>query len=190
VLGAGATFVQLRAKNLERSDCLALVSVMAPICARFGVPLVVNDDLDLALYVATRLPGTFGVHLGQHDLGVLAGGRPGGLVLGISTHDLAQLSAAERFDPDYVAFGPVFPTHSKAEPDPVVGLDGLARAVRATRRPVVAIGGIDATRARECIAAGASAVAVISAIEGENASLVARRATALVQALRQNRPEL
>ena len=81
--------------------------------------------------------------------------------IGCSTHSLGQVVEADRSTADYIAFGPVFPTAGKENPDPVVGLEGLQEARRVTRKPLVAIGGITLQNAREVLAAGADSVAVI-----------------------------
>jgi thiamine-phosphate pyrophosphorylase len=86
--------------------------------------------------------------------------------IGCSTHTLNQVLEAERTSADYIAFGPVFPTHSKQNPDPVVGLEGLRQARQATRKPLVAIGGITAENAPFAIEAGADSVAVINDLVG------------------------
>ncbi len=152
--------VQLRAKELEARETLALLRALAPICRRAGVPLVANDRVDVA-----ALAECDGVHVGQDDLpyDVVHRIAPG-LQVGISTHDLAQLARALEHRPAYVAYGPVFATASKAAPDPVVGLAGLRRAHEAARVagvPLVAIGGITIDRAPE-IAASADVGAVIA----------------------------
>jgi thiamine-phosphate pyrophosphorylase len=85
-------------------------------------------------------------------------------VVGISTHNLDQLQAADATDADYIVIGPVFPTASKANPDPVVGLEGVRLARAATRRPLVAVGGITLENCRSVIAAGADSVAIISGL--------------------------
>ncbi len=183
--GAGAEVLQLRAKAATPEERRALAEQIAPVCEASGVPLVINDDVDLAL---SGLPGVWGLHVGQEDLTEL--GVPGsklrarleaaGLGLGISTHDLEQLEVAAELEPDYLAFGPVFPTASKANPDPVVGLERLAAAARrAGPRPLVAIGGISLERASACLQAGAAAVAVIAALEGDDLAQVRRRALEL-----------
>jgi thiamine-phosphate pyrophosphorylase len=131
--------------------------------------LFANDRPDLAL-----LAGADGVHVGQDDLPLAEVRRLApGLRVGLSTHDLAQLDAALELAPDYVAFGPVFATRSKARPDPVVGIAGLrAAAARARARGIelVAIGGIDRERAPEITGTGAIA-AVIAALIPENGAL-------------------
>jgi thiamine-phosphate pyrophosphorylase len=123
--------------------------------------LIVNDRADTLLIDAD------GVHLGQHDLSVpQARAVVGpGKIIGLSTHNLLQVSAAARTEGvDYIGYGPIFPTGSKENPDPVQGLDGL-RAVRASCSiPIVAIGGISAVTMPAVLEAGADAVAMIGEI--------------------------
>jgi thiamine-phosphate pyrophosphorylase len=127
-----------------------------------GVRLIVNDRPDIAL-----LAGAGGVHVGQDDLGVedaraICGGLDGkDLWVGISTHTLEQLAAADRTSADYIAFGPVFPTATKKNPDAVVGTELLRKARQLTKKPLVAIGGITLERAAEVYRAGADSLAVI-----------------------------
>ena len=118
-----------------------------------------NDRADLCLAAAFD-----GLHVGQDDLSPDAArsiiGPDRGL--GISTHNPEQIAVADQTDADYLAIGPVFATASKANPDPVVGLEGVRRARALTRKPLVAIGGITRQNARSVIEAGADSVAVIS----------------------------
>ncbi len=162
VLGVRPAVLQLRAKTSPAREVLALLRELVPICHAAGTLLVNNDRADLAL-----LAGAGAVHVGQDDLGIEDARRIApGLRVGVSTHDLAQLERALAHAPDYVAFGPVFATRTKENPDPVVGLDGLARASRAARAagiPLVAIGGIDASNAA-AVAEHADLGAVISAL--------------------------
>ena len=159
----GAAVVQLRAKDARTEERVAWLRAMAPACQEAGVPLFVNDDVDAAIETGVR-----GLHLGQDDPGADAvdelRGQRGDLMIGLSTHDLPQLRNALRQNPDYVAFGPVAATRSKRNPDPVVGLGGLADAGRMSNRPLVAIGGLDADRASEAIRYGAAMAAVIGAL--------------------------
>ena len=127
-----------------------------------AVRFVVNDRPDIAVLVKAG-----GVHVGQTDLGVeearaiVGHAGPGsGCWVGVSTHTLAQVEAAERTSADYVAFGPVFATATKENPDPTVGLVLLNQARAATTKPLVAIGGITLERASEVYRAGADSVAV------------------------------
>jgi len=118
---------------------------------------IVNDRADIALLVNAQ-----GVHVGQEDLTVE---EARGIVgqdrwVGVSTHSLEQLDAADKTSADYIAFGPIFPTKSKENPDPVVGLELLREARQRTRKPLVAIGGITLERAAETIRAGADSLAV------------------------------
>jgi thiamine-phosphate pyrophosphorylase len=116
------------------------------------------------------------LHLGQDDLPIAEARRFFRGPIGVSTHDLAQLTRAIADGADLVGFGPVFATSTKKNPDPVVGLDGLAAACRAATVPVVAIGGIDRERARACFDAGAALVAAIGATCGADDPEAAARA--------------
>ncbi len=121
--------------------------------------LIMNDRADLCL-----ASGFDGVHLGQDDLSPEGARKVIGkeLWLGVSTHNPEQLAAADKTTADYLAIGPVFSTRSKANPDPVIGLEGVRRARGLTRKPLVAIGGITRENCRLVMEAGADAVAVIS----------------------------
>ena len=154
--------LQLRAKQAPSREVLALLRELAPMCHRAGVPLVANDRPDLSL-----LAGCDMVHVGQTDMPIERVRRiTPGLGVGVSTHDLAQLDAALAARPTYVAFGPVFETQTKADPDPVLGLQAVrsasARAV-ALGVPLVAIGGITRERARGLVGL-VDAVAVVAAL--------------------------
>jgi len=122
-----------------------------------GAKVIVNDRPDVAAVV-----GAGGVHVGQHDLGVEQVRRivGTGCWIGVSTHSWRQFEAANASTADYIAIGPVFPTKTKESPDPVVGLDLIARARQATHKPLVAIGGMTLERAREAWQAGADCIAV------------------------------
>jgi thiamine-phosphate pyrophosphorylase len=128
-----------------------------------GADLWVDDRADLAALFPVA-----GVHVGQTDLPPAAVRRAlgaGALRIGLSTHNEAQLAAADDDpDVDLIAVGPVFPTASKERPDPVVGLDFVRRARARTAKPLVAIGGIDAANAAAVLAAGADAVVVLGAV--------------------------
>jgi len=162
LLEARPAAIQLRAKSVGARLTLELARRMAVLCRDCEVPFFVNDRPDLAL-----LSASVGVHLGQHDLSLEDARRVApGLQLGLSTHRLEEVDRALAERPDYLAFGPVFATGSKRDPEPVVGLDILAEAARRCRPagiPLVAIGGIDAARAPQ-VAACADAGAVISAL--------------------------
>lgn len=158
LLRGGCAVLQLRHKTRDDRATLALARALGARCRAAGVPFVMNDRLDLAL-----LADADGLHLGQQDLPLDEVRRffPG--PIGVSTHDLDQLAAALRAGADLVGFGPVFATMTKENPDPIVGLEELARACRISSVPVVAIGGVDLARAEACREAGASLVAAIGA---------------------------
>lgn len=139
--------VQLRAKDTPPRDALSILRTLAPLCHAISVPLVANDRPDWAI-----LAGCDMVHVGQSDIPIDQVRRLApGIGVGVSTHTLDQLDVALAARPSYVAYGPVFETRSKANPDPVVGPSGLREAFRrasSVRVPLVAIGGITTARAR------------------------------------------
>jgi len=156
LVDAGVALIQYRDKSATPRRlfeiCAALASQL-----RGRARFIVNDRADVA-----ALCEAGGVHVGQEDLGVEdARAVCGARWVGISTHNLEQLSAALRTSADYVAVGPVFATTSKKNPDPVVGLEFVARARAMTRKPIVAIGGISVENAESVYRAGADSVAVI-----------------------------
>lgn len=161
LLAAGVRLIQYRNKEGGARDLYQAAIGIGEIAKKFDAKLIVNDRADVALAA-----GSDGVHVGQQDIPPAAARRllPAGSIVGISTHSIAQLQAASQEPVDYIAFGPIFPTTSKSNPDPTVGLDGLSAARKAARRPLVAIGGITIDNARSVIAAGADSVAVIGGL--------------------------
>ncbi len=155
----GATVVQWRLKNVPTVDVVERGRTTRSLCARHGVTFVVNDDVEAALML-----GADGVHLGRSDEGA-ARAKDQGLLLGLSASSLAE-ALAVAVEADYIGAGPVWETPSKPDADPAIGLDGLGEICAAITIPVVAIGGIDATNAAECVRAGASGVAVVRAARG------------------------
>ncbi|MET0341172.1 MAG: thiamine phosphate synthase [Polyangiales bacterium] len=160
-LRGGCAALQLRAKQLSDRARLALARALASRSRAAGVPFWMNDRLDLAL-----LCGADGAHLGQDDVALADARTLFPRALGLSTHDLAQARAAAHAGADLIGFGPVFPTASKRNPDPVVGLDRLRDVCAAVQVPVVAIGGITHAHAAEVARAGATYAAVIGAVCG------------------------
>lgn len=163
ILAGGCGVLQLRVKA-PWSDrrLLGAARRTRDLCRRAGVPFVVNDRPDVA-----RIVDADGLHLGQDDVTVADARRVvGSMCVGVSTHDEAQAAAAVEAGADLLAFGPIFATRSKADPDPTVGLERLGSVSRTVPVPVVAIGGIDAGRAGEVAEAGAALVAAISALCG------------------------
>jgi thiamine-phosphate pyrophosphorylase len=149
----GATVVQLRRKGATADELVEAGARLRELDATF----VVNDDVDAAL----RLEAD-GVHLGRSDTGAERA-LEAGLVLGLSASSLDEALDAERGGAAYIGAGPVWATPSKHDADPPIGLEGLREICERAGVPVVAIGGIDAGNAAECIRAGAAGVAVIRA---------------------------
>ena len=158
---AGVRLLQYRNKRASARELFesskGLSSLLIPQDAIF----VLNDCADVASAVEAS-----GVHLGQEDLRAEAARSVigTGKLLGVSTHNLEQFKEAAATSADYVAVGPVFSTSTKANPDPVVGIEFISSARALTGKPIVAIGGITLERAAEVIQAGADSVAVISDI--------------------------
>ena len=178
LLAAGVRLFQYRDKQATSRRMFEAATSLLPMIRAAGGRLIVNDRADVAL-----VSGADGVHLGQDDLTVEEARQvlgPGQIV-GCSTHNMEQLRQADSSAADYLAFGPIFATASKERADPAVGLDGLARARRATAKPLVAIGGITVENAREVIDHGADAVAVIAGLLG--APDLAARAREFLKAL-------
>jgi thiamine-phosphate pyrophosphorylase len=153
----GATVLQLRLKDRSTREIVDEGLAFRHLCALHGVTFVVNDDCEAAVEL-----GADGVHLGRTDSGAEAAVRAG-LVLGTSAANVAEATEGERVGASYIGAGPVWATPTKPDADPPIGLDGLAEICDAVSVPVIAIGGIDASNAAQCLAAGAHGVAVVRA---------------------------
>ena len=159
-LEGGAKIIQLRAKELLKREVYRIARVMARLCQRHQAIFIVNDYLDIALEV-----GADGVHLGADDLPVQEAKKQAPqLIIGRSTHSLEEAREAEKAGADYIAFGAIFPTESKARAVPAQGVEKLREVCQKVKKPVVAIGGIKRENLAEIKKAGASAVAMISEI--------------------------
>ena len=158
-LAGGATALQLRDKEADGGELFAEARRMLRLCRELGVPLFVNDRLDIALAC-----GADGVHLGQGDLPVAEARRlaPRPFIIGASARTPEDAERAVRDGADYLGVGAVFPTGSKEDAQ-VIGLDGIRAITRAAAVPVVAIGGVSLDNLGEVMACGADGVAVISA---------------------------
>jgi thiamine-phosphate pyrophosphorylase len=156
--GARVQLIQLRDKRATARKIHADAAELVAQVSSKGVRIIVNDRPDIAAIV-----GAGGVHVGQEDLPVEEARRICGSScwVGISTHNIEQFREASRTSADYIAVGPIFPTVTKENPDPVVGIDFLRAARRLTPKPIVAIGGITADSAADVFRAGADSVAVI-----------------------------
>jgi thiamine-phosphate pyrophosphorylase len=165
-VAGGATLIQLRDKYGSTRRLIEEARAIKAALAGTGVPLVINDRVDVAL-----VAGADGVHVGQDDMRVEDARRLLGrqAIIGLSIKTVAQANAAPLDQLDYVGVGGVYATTSKDNPDAPIGTDGLRDIVAAFRArkpglPICGIAGIDATNAAPVIAAGADGVAVISAL--------------------------
>ncbi len=159
LLDGGATFLQLRAKELTSSAILAVSDAVMARAESYQAAVIINDRADVAM-----LSGASGVHVGQDDLSVddvraIVGPKR---IVGLSTHTPPQIQAALQTTASYVAVGPVFGTETKDTGYDSVGVALISLARRATDRPLVAIGGVTLDNATEALGAGATMVAVIS----------------------------
>lgn len=175
LIAAGATLIQLRDKSQpgQPRRFLSCARELRRVTWGSGTTLtgktpratlIINDRVDICLAADAD-----GVHLGQDDLSPESARRifdqvkdGKSRIIGFSTHNLSQVRAADALPIDYIAIGPVFATGSKANPDPVVGLEGVRQARGVTKKPLVAIGGITRQNCSQVKAAGADAVALIS----------------------------
>ena len=176
----GVSLVQLREKLMPALEFYQEAKAAVAVVEWSDVHLIINDRVDIALAV-----GAHGVHLGQGDLPPDAARNVLGptAIVGYSTHNVDQALEAVKLPIDYLAIGPIFPTTSKTDTSPVLGLDGLRAVRRAIGEfPLVAIGGITHANAREAIDAGADSVAVISAILSDP-NRIPERTRSLIQAL-------
>lgn len=184
LVGAGVEMVQLRDKLGSPQEVLRHAAEITAALAGSSCQPVMNDRADLAV-----LAGWRAVHVGHTDMPteavrlVFPEALRGGVLVGVSTHDAEQVKAAEAGDADYIAVGPVFATGTKADAEPVVGLEGVRRARALTRKPLVAIGGITLENARAVREAGADSVAVIGGLFRPGQS-VQHTAMGLLQTLR------
>jgi thiamine-phosphate pyrophosphorylase len=155
---SGVELIQYRNKTASSRHFYEISHQLSSVLGPRGVRLIVNDRPDIAF-----LAGAGGVHVGRDDLGVEDARAICGREkwVGVSTHTLEQLAEADRSSADYIAIGPIFPTATKKNPDPVVGIELLRQARKMTKKPLVAIGGITLDRAAEVYRGGADSLAVI-----------------------------
>ncbi len=160
LLAAGVAMLQLRVKNLAASDFFELARLARAETRSRGCKLIVNDRVDIALACDAD-----GVHLGQEDLPLGVGRKLMiGKIVGISTHDIDQAREAEKNGADYIGFGPVFETATKATGYSARGVDMLREIRAAVKIPIVAIGGITEQNVQQVWQAGADSAAIISDI--------------------------
>lgn len=174
LIAGGATFIQLREKHASPRDFFEAAKPAIEIARKNNVMIIINDRVDIA-----RALGADGVHLGQDDLPPNAAREVLGpdAIIGFSTHSVEQAIDAAGLRIDYIAIGPIFETKTKENPDPIVGLDGLAEVKKNIGNiPLVAIGGIDLDNVLDVLAAGADSIALVSAIIGDPALISAKTA--------------
>lgn len=162
ILDAGAGMVQYRAKRLSKGRYYQQVRALVEIAHDRNVPLLVNDHIDIALAISAD-----GVHIGQNDLPLPAARKllPDNMILGISTHSESQVADVIGINVGYIAIGPVFPTSTKNNPEPVIGVDTVGKVKKLIGSvPLVAIGGITVENAAEVIRSGADSIAIASAV--------------------------
>ena len=171
LIDGGARFIQLREKMGSSREFFDAAVQTIEYANEHHVSIIINDRVDIAIAVNAA-----GVHLGQDDMSpdkarALLGDKA---IIGYSTHTLEQARHAATLPINYIAFGPVFATKTKVDPDAVVGLDGVRRVREAIGDiPLVAIGGIDIDNAEGVLSAGADSVAMISAIIADAKNITA-----------------
>lgn len=172
-LQGGASLIQYRNKSFSRDRHLEEAVLIREICKRAGIPLIVNDNISLAMQIMAD-----GVHLGQEDASPAEARKILGkeAIVGATVSNLEELAGTDLSPCDYMGTGPVFPTHTKADAKAVNGLEGFRKIAEIAPVPVVAIGGITAETAQSCFEHGASGIAVISYISrAENPAENARK---------------
>lgn len=184
VIRGGASVVQLREKTTTTREMVELGQALHEITRQAGIPLIVNDRLDVALAVEAE-----GVHMGHDDMPVSIARRLMGLdrILGVSPETLTEARQAERDGADYLGVGDVYGTPSKPDAGTPIGIEGLTEVITAVSIPVIAIGGITPDNVGPVIEAGAAGVAVISAIVGApDPEAAARRLREIIDAKRKS----
>lgn len=157
----GVTMVQLREKDIATRDFIALALRLKDVLKPYGVPLIINDRVDVAL-----ASGAEGVHIGQSDMPYAIARKLLGpsKIIGLSVENFEHIEEANSLDVDYIGVSPVFATPTKTDTAEPFGLDGLRKAVRMSVHPTVAIGGMNERTAADVMACGTDGIAVVSAI--------------------------
>ncbi len=160
-VSGGVTCVQLREKHCSTLEFIEQALAIKAILKARQVPLIINDRLDVALAVAAD-----GVHLGQNDMPLETAQKIAGpsMLIGISAESVQDAVDAEKGGADYLGVSPIYPTHTKTDTAPPLGLEGLREIRKRVRIPLVGIGGLNESNAAEVIRNGADGVAVVSAI--------------------------
>ena len=177
----GVTMVQLREKNLPTREFIEEGLALKKMLAATGVPLIINDRVDVALAVDAD-----GVHIGQSDMPYALARKLLGKdkIIGLSVENMEDVEQANRLDADYIGVSPVFATPTKTDTATPFGLDGLKKAVEMSVHPTVAIGGMNLTTVADVMLTGTNGVAVVSAImaadDPEDAAMRIRKAGGVI----------
>ena len=181
----GVELIQLRDKQNPSSHIFNAARELTSVLGSTSTRFIVNDRPDIAALIQCG-----GVHVGQQDLPVEDARKICGPSqwVGVSTHTLEQLRQANQTSADYIAIGPIFPTSTKENPDPVVGLDFIRAARAITHKPLVAIGGITLEKSEDVFRAGADSVAIIRDLTAaKNPAARAREFLAIAEKTRTTR---
>ncbi|MFA6617786.1 MAG: thiamine phosphate synthase [Candidatus Neomarinimicrobiota bacterium] len=157
----GVTVVQLREKDCSTREFLEIAQEVKNFCSPLGVPLIINDRVDIALAVAAE-----GLHIGQSDMPYEIARKLMGsdAIIGLSVESVEDALEAEKMDVDYLGLSPIYSTATKTDIDHELGLEGIREIRKISRHPLIAIGGINLDNIAKIIAAGADGIAVVSAI--------------------------
>ena len=168
----GATMVQLREKDCPTREFIELAAKLKETLKPLGVPLLINDRIDVALAVDAD-----GVHIGQSDMPYETARKLLGpdKIIGLSVENMDDIRVANGLDVDYVGISPVYSTHTKTDTAAPFGLDGLREAVKLSVHPTVAIGGMNMKTAKDVMACGTDGIAVVSAIVSADSPCEAAR---------------
>lgn len=168
----GATMVQLREKDCSTREFIELAAKLKETLKPLGVPLLINDRVDVALAVDAD-----GVHIGQSDMPYETARKLLGpdKIIGLSVENMDDIRVANGLDVDYVGISPVYSTHTKTDTAAPFGLDGLCEAVKLSVHPTVAIGGMNMKTAKDVMACGTDGIAVVSAIVSADSPCEAAR---------------
>lgn len=172
LLDGGARFIQIRDKDMSSRELFGVVEECQAFAREYDGIIIVNDRVDIAMAL-----GSDGVHLGQDDLPPAEARKLLGndVILGFSTHSVEQAIEAIKLPVNYIAAGPIFPTGSKADHEPPIGLGGLERIRKAIGDfPLVAIGGVGLENCREVLSAGADSAAMISSLVSKPGEIARR----------------
>lgn len=157
----GVTIVQLREKDCSTREFLKIAQEVKDLCSPLGVPLIINDRVDIALAV-----GAEGLHIGQSDMPYEIARKLMGpsAIIGLSVENVQDALNAEKIDVDYLGLSPIYSTPTKIDIHHELGLEGIREIRKISRHPLIAIGGVNIHNTAEIIAAGSDGIAVVSAI--------------------------